>query len=139
MTELDHKSIDSMPAGRPMDRLILERVLGKNLENYCVLSLHPGDEQCDGCDLPCLLPRCSTDWTEIPNVVSRLNEHGYLLYLNQTSPGQALPGAWEALIVHRETPPASYLWDAGWHAYGQDAPDAVGRAALKWAMERKAK
>ena len=152
MIKLDHKSIDSMPAGRGMDVCLAVLVMRNRMENYCIVRPLPFDnsdvdwEQCEQCALPCLLPRYSTDWAEIPGIVSSLNEQGYLLYLSQIPPGNASLGEWAALIVHREMLPAKYQWpriqylwgDIGWYAYGQDAPEAAGRAALKWAVDREA-
>jgi hypothetical protein len=137
MTKLDCKSIDDMPAGRGMDGLIHSLALGKSFENYCLHSLHPDDGQCNGCDLPCPMPRYSIRWDLIPKIISKLNEHDCVLYLVQTS-SDALPGNWLAQITRRGIPPSVSLWkNIPWHAYGQDAPDAVGRAALKWAVDRE--
>lgn len=113
------KAIDAMPAGRGMDGLIHKHVLGRSLENYCALSLHPDDGQCEGCDLPCLLPRYSTDWGAVREVMDMPPDFGLTRLIGNKWLGQSAFCGGCRLCGKAHTPEL-----------------AVGRAALKWAVNK---
>lgn len=119
--------IDQMPAGREMDSLIAERVMGWTVfygehNGYDLLddeiaNGYPPDEEPEG--VPFEIPNYSTDIAAAWEVVEKMKN--YLFVCGRTD-----DGIWEAYFF----PVNSGIGKLS-EAHGDTAPSAICRAALK--------
>ena len=114
---MTHDEIDAMPAGRELDILVAEKVMGC----YGLFKHSDGTPLCE-CHGLRPVPRYSTDIAAAWEVLKKLPNGVYVGY-------EKAAGAWCVAANWADGEPFSWL------SYGKTAPLAICRAALKAAAK----